>query len=483
MAVMFRDGKKLNNIWEKVMIALSVLVIAGAVVGTVIATRFCVNQSDDYSHALEIGVFNAGFFSYLKTSFLYMISMYKGWAGNFTSMFLQGWLSPLNNGGLLQLRAVMLVNVLLFFASVILFLYHFTGVIFEGRNHIRIVIIAVFMFVLMNYRCYHEIFYWFSGATSYSFPLSILYISLILYIFRRKNRAVYVLALICAFIAGGGSFTLAGPECYAAFLVCVYSRIAGKRFTKDSIGFFLAAFLGTLANVVAPGNYVRLGLKGDDATLTGAAKDTVTAAHDEFIWLFHDTNFIIFLMLMVLIGMIISRGIKVNLTGYYTVTVLGLAMPLVSIFPVVMGYAHDFLANRTLFIVDQTMYLSLLNGALCLGVVLQSVMGEGFFKQAVFTFATAAVVFMCVSGFSFKNLQSVRTLVCDMNGTFSNYQAECHKMEEYFGSCSGKDVVVDVKDVPAGPDNFSCFYLENGWVNTAIAEYYGMNSLTVTDDQ
>ena len=471
---MFKIGKNHNIKWDKVITALSAVVIFGMIVGTLIATRYCVNQSDDYSHALEIGVFNAGFFSYLKTSFLYMISMYTGWAGNFTS--------PLNNGGLPQLRAVMLVNALLFFASVIIFLYHFAGVIFEGRNHIRAVLIVIFMFVLMNYRCYHEIFYWFSGATSYSFPLSILYISLILYIFRKKNRAMYVLALICAFIAGGGSFTLAGPECYAAFLICIYSRIADGKFGRDSIGFFAAALAGTLVNVVAPGNYVRLGLKGDDATIMGAAKDTITAAYDEFIWLFHDTNFIIILMITVLIGMIISKGIKVNLTGYYTVTVLGLAMPLVSIFPVVMGYAHDFLANRTLFIVDQTMYLSLLNGALCLGVVLQRAMGDAFFKQAVFTFATAEVVFMCMSSFSVKKLQSVRTLVCDVNGTFSNYQAECRKMEEYFTTCSGKDIVVDVKDVPAGPDNFSCFYLENGWVNTAIAEYYGMNSLTVTDE-
>ncbi len=469
------------------------------VIGTVIATLYSVNQSDDYTHAMEIGKFHESFFAYIGTSFSYMIQMYKGWAGNFTSMFLQGWLSPLNNGGAIQLRLVMLVNAAAFFAAFIWIITYAVGRMFTARRGFSLAVCALVMFALMNYRCYYEIFYWFSGATSYSFPLTMLYVALVLgikYISgESKKKAAFTGALVLGFLGAGGSLTLAGLGCWILVMIIVYLFISSGKWNKNAIALFAAIFTGTLINVVAPGNFARTDTNGTTLSLAGAIKSTVSSTYTEIRWLFHDTSFLILFLIFMIIGFYMSGELILHRRAYYTVSVLAVFSIPVAILPVVMGYGMNFLANRTLFVIDQAVYISLLNGAMCLGMVIVRAFTKNHEddkrtddadktkRQMSFTLAAAMLVFLCVNNYALRDMESVRTLLCDMNGTFSTYYSECAEMERYFATCEGQDVTMNASDVPAGPANFSCFYLENSWVNEGIAQYYNMNSLTVNEDQ
>ncbi len=475
-------GRKITN--DKVIATISMVTIAFSLIGTLIATFYSVNQSDDYSHAMEIGRFHEGFFAYLATSVRYMVMMYKGWAGNYFSMFLQGWLSPLNNGGSIQLKLVMFANFVIFVAVFIWLIHRFLSTVFEVKWRYSIAVIAMLTFSLMNYRCFYEIWYWFSGAVSYSFPLSAMFLSFILAIsslnaegaVKDKKRTAYVFSLVCAFLGAGGSLTLAGAGCYIALLLCVYFKLSTGKLSRAASLLFVSFLTGSIINVIAPGNYVRA--ENTNLSLLASVKNTIASSYGEYRWVFHETNFPILLILAIIMGISIFTAISVNEKAYTIVSALALLTPVVSVFPVVMGYGMGFLANRTQFVIDQMIYFSLMNAALVLGRKLAEIIGLDR-KQTYITLITAILVLLCLGTYSVRSLESLRTLVYDMNGTFRNYNRQCAQLEEYFASCTGCDVVMKEEDVPKGPDNFSCFYLENSWVNEGIAEYYGMSSLTV----
>ena len=482
---------------RKILSAASIVVIAFCIIGTLIASVYSVNQSDDYSHAMEIGRFHENFFTYLATSIVYMGRMYMGWAGNFFSMFLQGWLSPLNNCGAPQLGIVMFINAALFFGVFIWLIMFAARRMFATDRTCGLVITALVLFALMNYRCYYEIFYWFSGAVSYSFPLVFMYLSFILGIMslgkEKKGRGLYIAALITGFLGAGGSLTLSGTGCFCYFLLAIYTRIAEGKLNKRTAGLFISVFAATLINVAAPGNLVRTQTNGTGLSLMGAVKSTVSSTYTEYRWLFHDTSFLIIVFAFIFIGILNTEKVRLHRSAYYTTSVLALFAPPVAILPVVMGYGMNFLANRTLFVIDQVVYLSLLNGALCLGTALPGILREKrgensngsddnrTIKHIFITLIAASAVFLCTNNYALRDMESVRTLLCDLNGTFSTYHDECAKLEAYFGSCEGMDVIVDPSDVPEGPPNFSCLYLENSWVNEGIAAYYKMNSLTLAE--
>lgn len=475
-------GKKITK--GSVIAIISSVTMVYSLIGTLIATFYSVNQSDDYSHAMEIGRFHEGFFSYLATSVRYMVMMYKGWAGNYFSMFLQGWLSPLNNGGSIQLKLVMFANFVIFFVVFIWLIHRFLSTVFEGKRIYSLVVISMVTFALMNYRCFYEVWYWFSGAVSYSFPLSVMFLSFILAIsslnaegvVRDKKKTIYVFSIICAFLGAGGSLTLAGAGCYIALLLCIYYRLSIGKFSRAANMLFASFLVGSIINVVAPGNYVRA--ENTNLSLLASVKNTIASSYGEYRWVFHETNFPVLMIIAVIVGMSLFTAIAVNEKAYTIVSVLALLTPVVSVFPVVMGYGMGFLANRTQFVIDQMIYFSLTNAGLILGRKLAVVFNADR-KHTYITLITAIFVLLCLGTYSVRSLESLRTLVYDKNGTFRDYNRQCVQLEEYFATCIGRDVVMKEEDVPQGPDNFSCFYLENGWVNDGIAKYYGMNSLTL----
>ena len=142
------------------------------------AASFSVLVADDYSHGNGVGVFHVSFWEYLKASFIYSRRQFLEWQGSYFSMFIQALLSPINNYGFRQLRCVMSANALLFFTSVFLLSWKTLNLYNVKNVSVKLVIIAIVIFCFCGFQSYPQIFFWYSGATSYSLPLSILFIAL-----------------------------------------------------------------------------------------------------------------------------------------------------------------------------------------------------------------------------------------------------------------------------------------------------------------
>lgn len=92
-------------------------------------------------------------------------------------MFVQAFLSPLNQFGLTQLKIVMIVNALFFMGSLFFMVWTAFGYVLDGHDrklHIRLSLFSVILFSILDAGIFTEIFFWYCGATAYCMPLSVL---------------------------------------------------------------------------------------------------------------------------------------------------------------------------------------------------------------------------------------------------------------------------------------------------------------------
>ena len=119
----------------------------------------------------------------------YAVKEYREWQGTYFSMFIQALLSPINNYGMRQLRCIMTVNSLLLFASLLYLIFTLLRNLGKEYLYLKFIIEAMICFMICGYTAYTEIFFWFSGATSYSFLFSFMLIGIACFIkIREKKR-------------------------------------------------------------------------------------------------------------------------------------------------------------------------------------------------------------------------------------------------------------------------------------------------------
>lgn len=150
----------------------------------IIASGYCVLYADDFSHSNGVGVFGGSIWELFRASLSYCKRMYLTWQGTYTSMFLQAFLSPLNGYGYIQLRVVMMANALLFIISFVL-LMHALCKVFGVSKRYQYPIYAVCILGVFGFTAWAEVFFWFSGAVSYSFPFSLMMLGLTIMLYEK----------------------------------------------------------------------------------------------------------------------------------------------------------------------------------------------------------------------------------------------------------------------------------------------------------
>lgn len=174
----------MKKIWKKKILeiiptVISVGISMACVLSIIISSGYSVLAADDFGHAYKIGFESNNLWEYILTSLNFSKEIYMTWQGTYFSMFIQALLSPVNNFGMPQLRIVMLSNSILFFSS----LFFLIWTLFRNFNNKRdikwvLFIYTCLVYMITAYDDYREIFFWFSGAASYTFPLSLLFFSL-----------------------------------------------------------------------------------------------------------------------------------------------------------------------------------------------------------------------------------------------------------------------------------------------------------------
>lgn len=290
--------------------------------------------------------------------------MYFNWQGTYFAMFVQALLSPVNHYGMTQLRLVMIFNSVNFFASFIGCIWVMLTRLVKGEWHIKLVICTCAVFAITTYSAFEEVFYWFSGAASYSIPVSCLFYSWIAICLqdvstKRKHKYIWIiLAMLFGICAMGGSLTIAAIGCCMLLLLCLYFFLVHKKINLTYLSVFIVYLTGAAANAAAPGNYIRQRTsEGDGIQLIHSLFNTCQVCESNLIWIFNRTNFGLILLIILVCGMFLYGKINVNMSRYTIVSILSAVSIAAVIFPVVLGYNVPWMPNRCVFILVITFIL------------------------------------------------------------------------------------------------------------------------------
>lgn len=181
-------------------------------------------------------------------------------------MFIQAFLSPINNFGLPQLKLVMIANALLFFISLFGVVWTAFDFVWKDKkmSHIRLTVFTIILFSILDADVFTEIFFWYSGASSYSFPFSCMLLSVMCFLIynndcygNEKKNVLAVISGILLFLAARGSLTVSGTGCYVILLLTLGFYLTGRKISVRNIIVTAVGIIGSLINVVAPGNFAR----------------------------------------------------------------------------------------------------------------------------------------------------------------------------------------------------------------------------------
>lgn len=475
-----------------------VTLIAATIAVFAVGAGYTVLSGDDFTHGVRVGAFHVSLPKYFAASLLYVKDLYMDWQGTWFSMFLQAFLSPINNFGLSQLRAVMVGNALLFLVSLAALLWiglsffrpeeaSGVGRISGGKSlmPLRFAILTLFFLTAVNADVYAEIYFWFSGAVAYSMPFSLLLIGLALFLLINREGSSLSRKRVCAgiaavllFLSSGGSLAVAGVGCYVTLMLTAVFFLSSRKVSGYNLTVFAAGFAGALINAAAPGNFSR----HDETAGAGlhfgqAVVYTVRMFVEETGRLFRETMFGLAFLLMIAAGLYLSGRCRIALREYGAATALALLAGLVADFPVALGYGGFYIPNRCYFIIDTTMVLSLLNLALFLGVCAHRLCGLPSDGRTIAVLLYICLAVLIVTPLSMEELPLYRVARYVHNGSYREYYKKCVELYDYLETCPEADVVLEMPDYI---DDFECFYFdedENGWVNQGIAAYYGKRSV------
>ena len=476
--------------WLKRALAVFFILLSAFMIITVIrASTYTVLSGDDFSHGNDVGEFHTGFWSYLLASFRFAGQRYMTWQGTYFSMFLQALLSPINQYGLMQLRCVMFANSLLFYGSLLYFL-----TIFMKRNEVKdplvkCVFIAAVIFAVCGYDAYNQVFLWFSGSTSYGFPLSVLLVAFSYYIQTdlSDKKAYLISAVLLGFLAMGGTLMIAGLGCYAALLILAHRFLRDRRICPKDLLVFLTWLSGAVINTAAPGNYVRHSWIDDGMHPLRSLKYAFTLTDRRWQFLTSE-NFAFLLVAVFACSLYISSNKKKDILKA-AFSVLGLFAPVVAVFPMALGYSIDKLPNRCAFIIDIAIIFSSFYCAFTMGEFCKALLDKNSVKAVLVNAALLGVICVLLDGYGLSDFKTMHMAAQLHQGVYQDHFNVCRDFLEMLSEYpKGSDVRVSEDEVPYEIDNCRnfCLFPEDDsdyWINKEVAKYFGLNSLVIYSEE
>lgn len=472
----------------KAVVSVIMVVSLFAMIWTMIrVSYYSVIVSDDFWYAADTKMKNTNIFAYTVACWKYMVWVFFTHQGTYFSEFFSAMFSPVNNHGFATLRIMMVLNAVLSFGSMLFLVFAALKNMIKGELAIKLTIATLVIFTMTQYDTFYETYFWYTGASVYSYPLSLATIGLA-FIFLATNKdskhakLFTVIGCIFGFLGVGGSLAISGTACYLALCVCVYYFIRDKKIEKHSFFIFLAMFIGSLINSVAPGNFVRREVIDDEGyNLVEIFKNTRSEFHTVNSALLDRGNFWIILLIAAICGFFLAGKMLVDKKAYFIASVFALPAQLVTIFPVVMGYNLPWMPNRCVFVAVFAIALAYVNLAVMIGWFVAEEMNSESRRYVLLATLFVLIFLEATSTYqpkSFKTYQLNKQL---SEGVFQNNYKETVALFDSFKNHQGEDLVITAPLVPEDIENFYVFFLckdKEERINRAISWAYGLNSIS-----
>jgi hypothetical protein len=352
-----------------VIFAVLIIAILAVTVPVVIGCNYTYMCEDDF--ATESGAQDAA--AFYGSNFIGALHKVHDYAmtnqGTYVPTFLLHFVRAYSRWGFTGFHAVMILNAVFFILALLLLI---KALLKDNYSTLLLLLAAtIFAFSVVGTDSDKELFFWYTGALTYTLELSLAFITLAFCILFKnttdpvKRRICLIISMISGFIASGGSLEVTAPNCAWLLLLLILCRQEVKK-RKILLLPFIISFAGALINVLAPGNFVRAkdASKAGHITLADAIRDTFTCYHDETAAIFGSALFVAVLAAVFIVCMLYRT--KIFHYGISNVRIL-LLVPVTfliqyfTMFPVVFGYHSTSLdslrTTATYEIVARFMYL------------------------------------------------------------------------------------------------------------------------------
>ena len=432
--------------------------------------------------------------------------IYFSWQGTYSAIFLFS-LQP-GIFGNYQVTSWLLVFSLLFgtlFFSVRIWpLWSDSNQRGESLRRGSMIAIVIFLLMIEGMPSISEGLFWYNGAVYYTFffSLSLILLGLVAGVFTGTTKpAGKIVALFLGVVISGGNYTTALVTLELIFLALVCSLWKRRERSafhdpaklqtwKGSTDFLFLLFVISgvcfAVSMAAPGNRQRADAVGGfsaAAAIGEAFRQTVIQIR-QYTGLLQ----ILFALCLVLFFLLLSGSrnrMKHPVWGLLLGSLLLFLLFVSGLVPPIYGVGNIG-AGRQQNIYYYT-YLIVLSAECWLGVdCLKSLVREEKWKSVRRCLLlldggllTAVALFTAVR-FDFRQTTSGRTAAALQDGSLKTYSAAYDTMSEQLAQAqgSGADVVVD--RISSTPAIFEGLQLEDdtdGWVNVAMARYYGLGSI------
>lgn len=352
------------------------------------------------------------------------------------------------------------------------------------ENHILAVVITCVCYLIIGHEAYSEVFFWFSGAVSYCMPFTLLLIG-ISFILGKDNEKNAIFSLAFGIMAMGGTLAVAGIGCYALLVLCINEAFNHELSKKHLIVFFTWTIFA-LINVVAPGNYIRhtyLDVSGLHPM--SALAYSVSMYGDRMAYFVKETGFLCTMAIVLICG-ILSGYEKTEFVKKHTLSAcLLLIMPIVSIFPVALGYSVKPVSNRVLFIADMSIVGVTVYFVFICGLWIRYLCGD---RTRYILVGTVMIGVLCFA-FERESILNMNINLMSNMLAWGVYQDHFEVTKEFYKTLEtyekGSDVRIKKTDMPyliKNSLNFYVFENPNDYMNLPVAEWYGFKSIALYDE-
>lgn len=400
--------------------------------------------------------------------------------------------------GIWGYRIWMLMVTILFLFSFILLTCTLFRTVSSNDNALYLLTFVCLLYIL-GFNSLDELFYWFNASNVYTAPICCSLFSLYCYMSYKatssSHNKLVIMGSILAFFAVGGALCISTFTCAALCLFSILDYYSEKTVHTNSI-ISLSALVGTVINIIAPGNFIRKSQTSANSTVIAALRNS-----------FYRVNSTISIPSQ--IGFILCIGFIVFFLSYRNKAASGndnthnnstfhMHPLLISLYcylsiivtdlPVLYGYGNgEAMNDRCAFIesISIVFFVSITSAYWGNWVAINNTFI--FTKEHIFIIAL--ICFVVLSSYvNIHNLEELTPykMIVHMVGSKNDFADNANKQKSVIQQIiesDDDDVIVYIdKDSPDEWYNTRTIGINDDpqrWVNANVANYYGKNSVTL----
>ena len=457
-------------------IVLQIILVMRMIIPVLIACSYTFFDADDFSNAIRLQAYKG---NTLTVAVKVMANIWTTWQGTFFGNFLLGF-SPAKYGGIDSLHVYLIFAAIFLFASLYFALLSMSSV-WKIRAVMAGWVYLAVIWSMMSMSYYQEIFYWYTGSVMYTIPLALGMFGTGMAVYAQKKRSIWmsVIAAICVFCMAGGALQIAGVGCYLLLLAAFGFYMRDRKIPMYLSIVFIAALVGAILNVIAPGNYIRhSAIDSSGLHLFSAAKGAVHVVMNGYAGM-SDMRFIAISVGSVFLLALFEDKHMEKVIFLIIEFILFIIMPVVNIFPVLLGNSgtdEGSLAARNSFVLMLNCMIILFAIAVLVARIVSIkdvrdvIVIGGFLTILILPKAITIPWDNCLHGTE-NDLRS---------GKIQQYSAEINSVVEEIRNSNDSNVIIE--QMPTAPGSFREMQISqdpNNWVNTSLASYFGKESIRV----